>query len=328
MTFAGGPAVAVGTWPAGNVLSGAAVVTASNFVNGNLSTPFIGLTPITVSNLSPDYFATSLIPNAGPVVTSIGTPYNDAGDKYHVVVDFTATTGGSTPGTLPANSIFAILDLDITENYRNITATNAANAQIVTPWINGPNGYFDMTNPMIPQGSLIPNPTIAGPVGGVYQMFGVSYNFDVGMWLFKTTQDVKTIAFDMEKGSWRQCHRRRRRDLGLLYIAHSRADVCRAGVRRTGHWRLLVPPGAALPMTTYRGPDSTSQVRTVFTLQQQESLMNKYLNRLLTLACFCSAAILVTRAQADPLTGRDLLKFEQKPMVATAYGWRNLFRPR
>jgi hypothetical protein len=40
-----------------------------------------------------------------------------------------------------------------------------------------------------------------GPVGGVYQMFGVSYNFDVGMWLFNTTQDVKTIAFDMEKGS-------------------------------------------------------------------------------------------------------------------------------
>jgi hypothetical protein len=201
MTFAGGPVVAVGTWPAGNVLSGAAVVTASNFVNGNLSTPFIGLTPIAVSNLSPDYFATGLIPNAGPVVTSIGTPYNDAGDTYHVVVDFTATTGGTTPGTLPANSIFAILDLDITENYRNITATNAANAQIVTPWINGPNGYFDMTNPMIPQGSLIPNPTIAGPVAGVYQMFGVSYNFDVGMWLFQTTQDVKTIAFDMEKGA-------------------------------------------------------------------------------------------------------------------------------
>ena len=48
---------------------------------------------------------------------------------------------------------------------------------------------------------MIPNPTITGPVAGVYQMFGVSYNFDVGMWLFKTTQDVKTIAFDMEKGA-------------------------------------------------------------------------------------------------------------------------------
>jgi hypothetical protein len=31
-------------------------------------------------------------------------------------------------------------------------------------------------------------------------MFGVSYNFDVGMWLFQTTQDVRTISFDMETG--------------------------------------------------------------------------------------------------------------------------------
>ena len=71
---------------------------------------------------------------------------------------------------------------------------------ITTPWISGPNGYFDMTNPMIPQGSLIPNPSLTGPVLGVYQMFGVNYNFDVGMWLFKTTQDVRTIHFDMEVG--------------------------------------------------------------------------------------------------------------------------------
>jgi hypothetical protein len=32
-------------------------------------------------------------------------------------------------------------------------------------------------------------------------MFGVSYNFDVGMWLFKTTQDVRTISFDMQKST-------------------------------------------------------------------------------------------------------------------------------
>jgi hypothetical protein len=48
--------------------------------------------------------------------------------------------------------------------------------------------------------------------------------------------------------------------------------------------------------------------------------MNVYLNRLLTLACICSTALLATHSQADPLTGRDLLKFEQKPMVATPLG--------
>jgi hypothetical protein len=31
-------------------------------------------------------------------------------------------------------------------------------------------------------------------------MFGPSANFDVGMWLFNTTQDVKTISFNMELG--------------------------------------------------------------------------------------------------------------------------------
>ena len=80
-----------------------------------------------------------------------------------------------------------------------------------------------MTPPMIPQGSLIPNPTLTGPVGGVYEMFGVSYNFDVGMWLFKTTQDVDDCVRHGEEHR-RQRHRRRRRRLGLLCAAdHTRA---------------------------------------------------------------------------------------------------------
>jgi len=202
LTYAGGPAVAIGTWPAGSGLTGTATITASNFFNGNNSTPLIGLTPINVGPpLSADFFAAGLQPNLGNIVPMIGTPYNDAGDRYHVVIDFSGTSGGSTSGVLPAGTVFALVDLDIQEDYRRITATNVANAQIVTPWIAGPNGYFDMTPPMIPQGSLVPNPTLVGPVAGIYDMFGVSYNFDVGMWLFQTTQDVRTISFDMQKST-------------------------------------------------------------------------------------------------------------------------------
>jgi hypothetical protein len=201
LVFTGGPVVANGTWPVGNVLTGTATATASGFINGNLATPFIGLTPISVGpGLSPDYFATTLAPNPGPAVTSIGAPYNDTGDKYHVAINFNGTNSSSSSGVLPAGSIFAILDLDITENFRNVRAVNALNLPIVTPWISGPNGYFDMTLPMINQGLLVPNPTLTAPVAGVYQMFGVNYNFDVGMWLFQTTQDVRTIHFDMEVG--------------------------------------------------------------------------------------------------------------------------------
>ena len=181
-------------------LSGTATVNASSFINGIPATPFIGLLPNTIGSLSADYVATGLQPNPGPVVDLIATPYNDTGDKYHVSIDFSTTTGGSTPGVLPAGSIFAVIDFDSTENYRQITATNVANAVITTPWINGPNAYFDMKNPLTPVALMVPVPTLTGPVAGVYQMFGPSANFDVGMWLFKTTQDVKTISFNMELG--------------------------------------------------------------------------------------------------------------------------------
>lgn len=200
LTFFGSGVTSTGVWPAGMQLAGTATATASSFINGIGSTPFIGLTPNSVGALSADYFATGLQPNPGPVVNLIATPYNDTGDKYHVVIDFSGTVGGSNPGVLPAGSIFAIVDFDSTENYRQITATNAANAVITTPWMSAPNAYFDMNNPMTPQALFVPVPTRTGPVLGVYQMFGPSANFDVGMWLFNTTQDVKTISFDMELG--------------------------------------------------------------------------------------------------------------------------------
>jgi hypothetical protein len=201
MIFTGGGVTSTGVWPAGSALSGTAVANLSNYVNGNPSTPFIGLTPIAVGPaLSPDYVSTGLSANTGNLVHSLGTPYNDHGDKYHTVIDFSGTSGGSNPGVLPAGSIFAILDLDIKENYRKIFATNAANNVITTPWINGPNAYLDMNNPMTPQAFLVPAPTLSGPVGGVYDMFGVTYNDDVEFWLFKTTQDVKTLNFEMEVG--------------------------------------------------------------------------------------------------------------------------------
>jgi hypothetical protein len=201
MTFSGGPVVSVGTWPFGSALNGVAVATQSNVVNGIPNTPPIGLTPINVPLLSPDYFATGLQPNSGPSVDMLGTPYNDSGDKYHVVIDFSGTTGGSNPGVLPAGSIFAIIDLDILEDYRNVAAVDSSLNPIVTPWISGPNGFFDMTLPMTvnPAVTFGSSPTLTGPVAGVYQMFGVNWNDDAEMWLFQTTQDVRAISFDMQK---------------------------------------------------------------------------------------------------------------------------------
>jgi hypothetical protein len=201
LTFAGGPVVSIGTWPFGSALNGVAVATQSNVVNGIPNTPPIGLTPINVPLLSPDYFATGLQPNAGPSVDMLGTPYNDSGDMYHVAIDFSGTTGGSNPGVLPAGSIFAIIDLDILEDYRNVRAVDSSLNPIVTPWISGPNGFFDMTLPMTPNPAVTfgSSPTLTAPVAGVYQMFGVNWNDDAEMWLFQTTQDVRVIHFNMQK---------------------------------------------------------------------------------------------------------------------------------
>jgi hypothetical protein len=204
MQFVGGPTLAVGTWPGGNAYVGTATVTASNFVNGNINTPAIGITPNNIPNLSPDYFATGLIPNPGPSVSAIATPYNDAGDMYHVVIDFSGTSSAAGVGFLPAGSQFAILDLDIQEDYRKVSATDPANNPIATPWFGvtgGPNVWFDMNLPMLTQGAIGASPTLVGPVLGVYDMFGIAWNFDVGMWRFTTTQPVRTISFDMSKSS-------------------------------------------------------------------------------------------------------------------------------
>src|SRR3954454_23846365 len=100
LTWSGGPSVAVGNWPATASLAGTAAAKQSLVVNGIISTPPIGLTPQSIGNLSSDYFATGLVPNPGPVVDMLGAPYNDTGDKYHVLMDFSGTTGGSIPGTL------------------------------------------------------------------------------------------------------------------------------------------------------------------------------------------------------------------------------------
>lgn len=43
--------------------------------------------------------------------------------------------------------------------------------------------------------------TLLGPSGGLYDMIGINWNYDAGMWLFNTTQNVKTISFDMSKST-------------------------------------------------------------------------------------------------------------------------------
>ena len=59
--------------------------------------------PVVTFGSGAGYFKTGLYcdyRNQGDPKAAI-TPYNDTGDKYHVVIDFSGTTGGPSPGVLP-----------------------------------------------------------------------------------------------------------------------------------------------------------------------------------------------------------------------------------
>jgi hypothetical protein len=318
MTFSGGPAVALGTWPAGSGLTGFATVTATNFVNGNLATPAIGLTPNTIGPpLSADFFAAGLMPNPGNTVPVISTPYNDAGDMYHVEIDFSGTVGSSTVGVLPAGTLFALVDLDIEEDYRRITATNVANVQITTPWIAGPNGYFDATPPMIPQGSLVPNPTIVGPAGGIYDMFGVTYNFDVGMWLFTTTQDIRTLSFDMDKSTLGNAIGGGGAGWAFYSPIPEPSTAALAGccgiVVLFGGLRICARRRRS-PPTPEHQPSSPSLCH--FMLKENDLMNANQTRHLIALAALAMSLLVGSTAMADPLPGQ-FLKFSQQPMDGT-----------
>ncbi len=200
MDFSGGPNNATGTWTGATSLSGTASVTASNFINGNNSTVQIGVLPISLTSLSTDFYNAGLIPNTGNIVPSIGAPFNDTGDKYQVVIDFSSTTGPNSSGVLPTGTTVAIIDMDINETFSQVFATDAANNVITSAWLSPLQAYFDMTSPLFNGGNVAPwQPTVSEALG-VYDMVGNPGNFDSGMMLFQTTQDVRTISLYAEVG--------------------------------------------------------------------------------------------------------------------------------
>ena len=200
MDFTGGPNSATGTWIGSSSLSGTAAVTASNFVNGNSSTSAIGLTPFSLGSLSVDFYGAGLFHNPGNVVPMISTPFNDTGDKYHVKIDFSGTTGNSSNGVLPAGTTVAVIDMDINEQYRNMIATDASSATITNAWLTPVTAYVDATTPLHLGGNVASLQPVVNHAAGVYDMFGNPGNFDAGMMVFQTTQDVRAIEFDMEVG--------------------------------------------------------------------------------------------------------------------------------
>ena len=200
MEFTGGPTTATGNWIGASSLSGSASVTASNFINGNNSTGPIGLTPFNQGSLSVDFYNAGLTHNPGNILPTMSTPFNDTGDKYHVEFDFLLTSGSSSSGVLPAGTTMVIFDMDISENYRNLMATDAANNPIATAWLTPVQAYVDASTPLFNGGNVAPwQPTVNHSVG-IYDLFGNPGNFDAGLLVFQTTQDVRTIALDMEIG--------------------------------------------------------------------------------------------------------------------------------
>ena len=153
------------------------------YVNGDLTTSFKANYPVN---------------NPGGSFTALANSYNDSGDSYTITVDFS----GLMNGYLPAGSLFAILDLDILENYRNVKAFGGT-GQINTPWLaarTGTAGLLDWYNIDGDQTG-----SVAGPTGsealGVYQFVGPAGNYTSALAGFATTQDISSMSLFFDKSN-------------------------------------------------------------------------------------------------------------------------------
>jgi hypothetical protein len=188
---AGGPLT--GSFPGGGI-TGSATATSSNAIDGTTN-GVVGPTASSFTNLTGTFITHYGNGNPGTGLTTIGNPFNDTGDRYTVTMDFT----GLSTGYLPAGSLFAFFDYDITESLEDLSAFAPGGSQINVAWLNaiaGTPGYLDAnTSGGDESGAMsVPAPTWT-LTGGVYQVFGNAGNMDSGFSVYRTTTNISTISY-------------------------------------------------------------------------------------------------------------------------------------
>lgn len=175
--------------------SGFVNAVASNIIDG-LGNGVPGINPFFHNNLTPT-FLSNYPTNPGGTLDYLGVTYNDSGDQYDVMLDFS----GLSLGYLPSGSLIAFLDVDISENLRALTAYDPASAQIGTAWLSPIGGLpgihdFDMVG-----GDGINNAFLAtvSQTGGIYDILGNQNNQDSAFQGYTTNQNISRMTWHFNR---------------------------------------------------------------------------------------------------------------------------------
>jgi hypothetical protein len=170
----------------------------SNIVDGSVTgVPGLDARLYTNSELTTS-FKQNYPVNPGGSFTTLANSYNDRTDAYTITLDFT----GLANGYLPSGSLFAIVDLDIVEDYRNVTAYQGLTT-ISTNWltaVTGGGALLDWYNIDGNQTGSVTGPSMSVS-GGVYQFLGPSVNDNSALVGYRTTQDLTRMTIDFSSSA-------------------------------------------------------------------------------------------------------------------------------
>ncbi len=190
---------ATGAFPTGSGPSGTVIANVS-IVSDGLNNGVLGIEGRVYGNalLTPTFTA-NYPTNPDGSFTNLATSYNDSQDAYTILLDFS----GLLNGVLPSGSLVTILDLDILENYRNVTATDVNGNQIATPWLAAMTGQAALLDWYAVGGDSTGSVTAATTSNtlGVYQFLGQTANDDSALLGFRTTQDIRSLSILFNKSN-------------------------------------------------------------------------------------------------------------------------------
>lgn len=175
---------------AGNVIA-----LATNIIDG-MGNGVPGINPFFHNNLTPT-FLSNYPTNPGGTLDYLGVTYNDSGDEYDVLLDFS----GLSLGYLPSGSLIAFLDVDISENLRSLTAYDPASAQIGSAWLTPIGGLPGIHDFNMVGGDGINNAFLAtvNQTGGIYDILGHQNNQDSAFQGFTTNQDISRMTWHFNR---------------------------------------------------------------------------------------------------------------------------------
>jgi hypothetical protein len=241
LTHTGGGTATTATFSnLGGAYSGT-VHTTIQWINNAPAVGGEGLFASSFTNTTPTFNANYPRNSPGNTFEYVSFGYNHTRDAYTVTVDFS----GLTNGALPSGSSFAVLDLDIEEDWRDVRAFDSSGL-ISSPWLSqyaGLKGFLDYNYENFLDQTLT-QPQWAF-TSDHYDFTGITQNETSGLIGFSTLSDIERITFDVYKHSDPDMEHVGGSGLGIAGVVPepTTALATLAGILLLGAGRLRPRPG-------------------------------------------------------------------------------------